>query len=155
MKLYLVRHGHAGTRASSDLHDKYRFLSERGRLEAKRIAAAFAGINVSAVVSSPSTRCVQTVQPLADVLGLPVVEDERLWEDADIADAVTLLHEHAETGAVLCSHGNLIPEILHWLIRDGMTTKGRGCAKGSVWTLTHTGGTFTKARYRHLDDLPL
>ncbi len=155
MKLYLVRHAHAGTRANSDLRDKYRFLSERGRLEAKRIAASFAEIKVSAVVSSPSTRCVQTVQPLADVLQLPVIEDERLWEDADIADAVTLLQEHADTGAVLCSHGNLIPEILHWLMKDGMTTRGRGCAKGSVWTLTQKDGAFTKARYRHLDDLPL
>ncbi len=154
MKLYLVRHGHAGQRLNGDFHDRYRRLSGRGQQEADRIARALGDIEVGAVISSPSTRCVQTVEPLAAKLGLEIIEDDRLWEDADIPDAITLLNDHTDRGAVLCSHGNIIPEILHWLIEDGMRTKGRGCAKGSVWTLTHDGTGFTKARYRHLDDLP-
>lgn len=153
MKLYLVRHAHAGSRAG-DRHDMYRQLSGRGRTEADEIATALAGANVGAVISSPATRCVQTVEPLAVTLGLEVLEDKRLWEDADIGEAIDVLRANTGDGAVLCSHGNIIPEMLHWLMQDGMTTKGRGCAKGSVWTLTYRAGAFQKARYRALGDLP-
>ncbi len=119
------------------------------------IAEALAEIKVKAVVSSPSTRCVQTVEPLAQNLGLEVIEDERLWEDASISDAMEALEEYTEAGGVvMCSHGNIIPEMLHWLMQQGMTTKGRGCAKGSVWTLSHRDGQYAKARYRSHDDLP-
>ncbi|MBT8239806.1 MAG: histidine phosphatase family protein [Acidimicrobiia bacterium] len=154
MKLYLVRHAHAGVRSSADRHDKYRQLSDRGRKAADVIAASLADIDVKAVVSSPSTRCVQTVEPLAANLGLDVIEDERLWEDASIDAAIEVLMEHRHKGAVLCSHGNIIPDMLYWLIQEGLKTKGRGCAKGSVWTIVHKEGTFTKARYSSLDDLP-
>lgn len=150
----MVRHAHAGVRASTDRHDKYRQLSDRGRKAAEVIAGSLGDIDVKAIISSPSTRCVQTVEPLAAALKLDVIEDERLWEDASIDEAIEVLMEHRKHGAVLCSHGNMIPEMLHWLIQDGMQTKGRGCAKGSVWTLVHKNGDFTKARYRSLDDLP-
>jgi 8-oxo-dGTP diphosphatase len=154
MRLYLVRHAHAGVRSSTDYHDKYRQLSDRGRKAAELIAGSYADIDVKAVVSSPSTRCVQTVEPLAAALKLEVIEDDRLWEDASIDEAIEVVMEHRKRGAVLCSHGNMIPEMLHWLIQEGMRTRGRGCAKGSVWTLVHKNGNFTKARYRSLDDLP-
>ncbi|MFW2383627.1 MAG: SixA phosphatase family protein [Acidimicrobiales bacterium] len=154
MKLYLVRHAHAGVRSNADRHDKYRQLSGRGRKAADQIAASLGDIDVKAIVSSPSTRCVQTVEPLAAALGLEVIEDNRLWEDASIDEAIDVLIEHRHKGAVLCSHGNIIPEMLHWLIEDGLKTKGRGCAKGSVWTIHHKDGEFTRARYASLDDLP-
>jgi 8-oxo-dGTP diphosphatase len=154
MRLYLVRHAHAGVRVSTDRHDKYRQLSDRGRQAAEQIANSYGGINVEAIISSPSTRCVQTVEPLAAALKLDVVEDSRLWEDASIDEAIEVLMEHRDSGAVLCSHGNIIPEMLHWLIQDGLKTKGRGCAKGSVWTLVHKNDSFTRARYRSLDKLP-
>lgn len=154
MRLYLVRHAHAGVRSNADRHDKYRQLSDRGRKAADRIAASLAHIDVKAIVSSPSTRCVQTVEPLAASLGLEVIEDDRLWEDASIDEAIEVLMEHRHKGAVLCSHGNMIPEMLHWLIQEGMKTKGRGCAKGSVWTISLENGSFTKALYTSLDDLP-
>ena len=154
MKLYLVRHAHAGQRMSSDRHDKYRKLSDRGHDAAQLISTSLAKIRTGAIISSPSTRCVQTVEPLAQELGLEVIEDERIWEDASIDEAIELLMENTEHGAVLSSHGNIIPEMLHYLMQRGMTTKGRGCAKGSVWTLTYKGGQFTKAKYQGIDDLP-
>lgn len=139
---------------SSDRHDKYRKLSDRGHDAAQLISTSLGGIETGAIISSPSTRCVQTVEPLAKELGLEVIEDERIWEDASIGEAIELLMENTEQGAVLSSHGNIIPEMLHYLMQRGMTTKGRGCAKGSVWTLTYKGGQFTKAKYQGIDDLP-
>jgi broad specificity phosphatase PhoE/ribonuclease HI len=56
-------------------------LSERGRDQADRIAAALAARGtVEAVVSSPLTRCRQTAQAVADRLGLAVRIDEGLRE---------------------------------------------------------------------------
>ena len=139
---------------SSDRHDKYRKLSDRGHEAAQLISSSLADIKTGAIISSPSTRCVQTVEPLAAALGLEVIEDDRIWEDSSIDDAIELLMENVTDGAVLCSHGNIIPEMLHYFTQRGMTTKGRGCAKGSVWTLTYKGDEFTKAKYQGIDDLP-
>ena len=154
MKLYLVRHAYAGQRESSDPHDRYRKLSDRGYEAAQLISSSLDGITTGAIISSPSTRCVLTVEPLADALGLEIIEDERIWEDSSIDEAIELLMENVSDGAVLSSHGNIIPEMLHYLIQRGMTTKGWGCAKGSVWTLTYKGGEFTKAKYQGIDSLP-
>ncbi len=50
---------------------------------------------------------------------------------------------------MLCSHGDLIPEALSWLLYDGMTVSGeRGCAKGSVWSLAVDDGRIASASYR-------
>ncbi len=154
MKLYLIRHAHAGQRKNSDGHDRYRKLSDRGHEAAELISSSLGGITTRAIISSPSTRCVQTVEPLAASLGLEVIEDERIWEDSSIDEAIELLMENVNDGAVFCSHGNIIPEMLHYLMQQGMTTKGRGCAKGSVWTLTYKNDHFTKAKYQGIDNLP-
>jgi len=56
-------------------------LSERGRVQADRTAAALAARGtVQVVVSSPLTRCRQTAQAVADRLGLQVRIDEGLRE---------------------------------------------------------------------------
>ncbi|WP_042379733.1 bifunctional RNase H/acid phosphatase [Streptacidiphilus melanogenes] len=56
-------------------------LSERGRWQAERAAAAFAARGtIEAIVSSPLRRCRETAQAVADVLGLDVRVEEALRE---------------------------------------------------------------------------
>ncbi|WP_042427163.1 bifunctional RNase H/acid phosphatase [Streptacidiphilus anmyonensis] len=56
-------------------------LSERGRWQAERAAAALAAHGtVEAIVSSPLRRCRETAQAVADVLGLEVRVEEALRE---------------------------------------------------------------------------
>ena len=51
---------------------------------------------------------------------------------------------------VLCSHGDMISEMLHNLILPGVRTHGdRGCAEGSVWELSCRGGVVVEGRYHH------
>ena len=73
--LYLVRHAHADYSP-----DETRSLSESGRKAAVRVADLLLDRDVSAIVSSPYRRAIETVQPLADCLGLPVQIDADLRE---------------------------------------------------------------------------
>ena len=73
--LYLVRHAHADYGP-----DETRSLSESGRKATVRVADLLLDRDVSAIVSSPYRRAIETVQPLADRLGLPVQIDPGLRE---------------------------------------------------------------------------
>lgn len=155
MHAYLIRHAHAGTRAA-DRHDIYRPLSERGQERADELVTVLAQTSIRRLLSSPATRCTQTLQPLAAARGLEVTEHSELWEDAMALDALALIEANLDSdgsrgedggGVVACSHGNIIPEILDILDRRGVPISGRGCEKGSVWVLSHDGKNWTGARY--------
>ena len=59
-----------------------RGLSEAGRAAALRVADLLEGERVAAIVTSPYLRAIQTVQPLADRLGLTIAIEEDLRERA-------------------------------------------------------------------------
>jgi 8-oxo-dGTP diphosphatase len=141
MTLHLVRHASAGHRNGADPGDRKRHLDGDGQAHAELIAKHLRDSDISLVLSSPFPRCVETVQPLATLLGLDVGTDARLAEGTDISDAWKLLASLADTDAVLCSHGDVIPELVSRNRRRGMLVPGKsGCAKASVWTLTGWNG---------------
>lgn len=55
-------------------------LAAEGIEQAKRLPDALARFPITRLVSSPQRRAVQTAQPVADALGLPIEIDERLAE---------------------------------------------------------------------------
>jgi probable phosphoglycerate mutase len=55
-------------------------LNERGRAQAKVLAEKLKDAPVKAIYSSPLDRALETAQPIADVLNLPVVPREGLTE---------------------------------------------------------------------------
>jgi 2,3-bisphosphoglycerate-dependent phosphoglycerate mutase len=57
-----------------------RGLSDAGRRESQRVADLLEGRDITAIISSPYTRAVQTVQPLANRLGMSIVIDPDLRE---------------------------------------------------------------------------
>ena len=57
-----------------------RGLSEAGRRESQRVADLLEGHDVAAIISSPYARAIQTVQPLADRLGMTIEIDPDLRE---------------------------------------------------------------------------
>ena len=60
----------------------------------------------------------------------------------DVRDAARLAHT-LEDGAVMCSHGDVIPEVIDALERRGMEVSGfRESRKGSVWVLERRGDEF-------------
>jgi probable phosphoglycerate mutase len=72
-------------------------LSEEGIEQAKRLPDALARFPVKRLISSPQRRSVQTAQPVADVLGLPIEVDARLAEyDRDMAHYIPVEQIAAE-----------------------------------------------------------
>lgn len=146
--LFLVRHGAAGDREAWEGDDRLRPLSNKGERQAKAIAALLADRDVETIVSSPYLRCVQTVKPLAEELGLEVVENEALAEAEGGKASRELVRQLIGANAVLCSHGDVIPELIDWMARKGMSLRSPfDCKKGSVWEIDVRQGDFRKARY--------
>jgi broad specificity phosphatase PhoE/8-oxo-dGTP pyrophosphatase MutT (NUDIX family) len=146
--LYLVRHGAAGDRQSWSGDDTLRPLSRRGEMQAAGLAKTLSDHRIEAVFSSPYVRCVQTVQPLAEAAGLEVSEHAALAEGEGGKATRDLLRSLVGTNAVLCSHGDVIPAVIDWMVKKGMTLKSEfDCKKGSTWQVTVRGGVFHKAQY--------
>ena len=80
MKLVLVRHGRPDEEDRVRPHDPP--LRADGRAQAEAVAARLALEGITRIVSSPMARAMQTAQPLADRLGLPVDIIEG-WAEAD------------------------------------------------------------------------
>jgi phosphohistidine phosphatase SixA len=140
VSLYLVRHAKAGNRSAWHGDDWKRPLSRAGHLQALAIADRLAGEGIKTLCSSPYVRCVQTLEPLAERAGLPIAADERLAEGAQLADTLELmLIEDAGDGAVLCTHGDVLTDVVKALVRRGaeLTTPPEW-RKGSVWILDDT-----------------
>ena len=150
MAVYLIRHGHAGDRKQWTGPDADRPLSKKGRRQAEALVELLAGRGVGRIVSSPFLRCVQTVEPLAARLGLPVETDDALAEGATAEDVEALVRKLAAEKPALCTHGDVIPTLLDALASDdGLTLPdGYPCAKGSVWVLKEGADhTFSSAHY--------
>jgi phosphohistidine phosphatase SixA len=145
LSLLLVRHAVAVSRNDWPSDDRLRPLTEKGFDQAQGLVDLLSGHRVEAILSSPAVRCVQTVEPLATALGLEVIEDPSLWEGMPLGPVRRLAGEL--DGAVLCSHGDLIPDLVDELIGEGMDAVGRDCKKGSTWVLERDGRAFTRGTY--------
>ncbi|GAB3971806.1 hypothetical protein GCM10027615_31370 [Plantactinospora veratri] len=165
--LGLVRHAPAGKRGTWSGPDTGRPLDGVGLAQARELAGLLALIRPVRLRSAAPRRCVQTLQPLAELLDRPIEVDSAYDEpkpgqDAEenaLAAAGALL-ELARAGepAVVCSQGKVIPEALAWLaaasaaptgptgagvlpgsVRDFRTPKGTG------WLLAFSGDRLVAA----------
>ena len=58
--IFLVRHAHAGDKRLWDQPDDLRPLTASGWQEAHGLLRRLGGFDISGIISSPATRCVQT-----------------------------------------------------------------------------------------------
>jgi 8-oxo-(d)GTP phosphatase len=119
--VFLVRHGSAGNRSEWEGDDRLRPLDERGRRQARGLVALLGDRGVEHVLTSPYIRCRETVEPLADALGLPVKERDELAEGASREAAVTLVAGLRGAPAVLCTHGDVVEELTGEETKKGST----------------------------------
>ncbi|HEY5889890.1 MAG TPA: NUDIX hydrolase [Acidimicrobiia bacterium] len=146
--IHLIRHAAAGDRQKWKGEDQVRPLTKKGVRQSAAIAESLKGRGIERIFSSPYLRCVETVQPLADLIGAEVeVKDELAGEsNADAAYALILAMSGAN--AVLCSHREVIPPTLSLLGRDGLKLQSpMFCSKGSIWEVDVEGGQFGSGRY--------
>jgi broad specificity phosphatase PhoE len=146
--VYVVRHAKAGDRDAWDGDDRLRPLTKSGWRQAEALVELFKDVAVQAVHSSPYLRCIQTVEPLARQYSLRVEQEKALAEGAGGESLIRLVHRAAGREVVLCTHGDLLEELLQRLVDDGLVSRARaGAEKGSTWVLEETQGRISGARY--------
>jgi 8-oxo-(d)GTP phosphatase len=115
------------------------------------------------VLSAERTRCRETVTPLADRLGLPVLPLPELGEEefhgdpsAGLAAVEELLAPRPAPGVtVVCSQGGAIPSVLMALgVRFDGDRVIPPSAKGSAWVLGGAPGALAADYYRSFDPDP-
>ncbi|MGI5144918.1 NUDIX domain-containing protein [Plantactinospora sp. CA-294935] len=119
--LGLVRHAPAGKRGTWSGPDTARPLDTAGLAQARELAELLALLRPVRLRSAAPRRCVQTLQPLAELLDRPIEVDSAYdepkpgqdGEENALAAAGALL-ELARAGepAVVCSQGKVIPQAL-------------------------------------------
>ena len=148
MPILLVRHADAGSRSGWEGPDRERPLSAAGRAQARLLAASLQEHAPKRLLSSPYVRCVQTLEPLAAAVGLQVQAVDSLGEGRAY-EALDLVRSLAGSGAALCTHGDVIPEVLQALVAEDGLDLGAypRQAKGSAWILESAGERFISATY--------
>jgi 8-oxo-dGTP diphosphatase len=146
--IHLLRHATAGNRDNFNGDDRERPLTKKGKAQAKSIAESLREREIERIVTSPYKRCVQTVEPLAKMIGATIEISDALAEGPDIDAAYDLIHNLAGANAVLCSHGDVIPAAMNRLMWLGLTIHSRFyCSKGSIWEVDIEDGRYTEGRY--------
>lgn len=134
-QLYLVRHAKAGERRLWEANDLDRPLSKKGWKQAEAVGKRLQKLDPSDLLSSPYVRCVQTLEPLGRRMERPITIDVRLTEDEPVGPVLDLLRQVAD-GAVLCSHGDIIPATIQTLQANGTAVRTPvDWRKASVWVL--------------------
>jgi phosphohistidine phosphatase SixA len=145
--LLLIRHAEAGSPTDWDGEDHLRPLSEVGHDQASRLVPLWHKEPLKRILSSPHTRCIQTMEPLAAALGLDVEPVEELAE-GHARDALRLVHEIVGEDAALCTHGDVVPELLQALESEGVHILAEWkWRKASTWVLHTENGAITHATY--------
>ncbi len=150
MAVFLVRHAIAKGRHNWSGEDIQRPLTSRGRRQADGIAGLLEGEPIRRLASSPAARCHQTVAPVAERLGLDIANAPELLEGESSKHALALVLELAAKrgDSVLCTHGDLVPDLLDRLRHHGLVLDADPAfAKGSTWHLAWDSDRFTIATY--------
>ncbi|MCU1657340.1 MAG: hydrolase [Pseudonocardiales bacterium] len=145
----LVRHAKAGKRSDWRGDDASRPLDTVGHRQAERLAQFLTCLAPDEILSADLTRCIQTVQPLADRLGLKVRVDHVFSDESyrrSPSTVETALLTLAKPGrvTVICSQGVAIPSLLDALGTGAASPETR---KGSVWVLSFVDGDVIAADY--------
>jgi 8-oxo-dGTP pyrophosphatase MutT (NUDIX family)/phosphohistidine phosphatase SixA len=152
--LLLMRHAKAGKRSDYRGDDQQRPLDKLGRRLAREAVPFLAAFGPTRALAADRLRCEQTLQPLADLLGLtiecaPEFSDEAYNLDPKAAVTSLLAVAEHQSASVICSQGEAIPG----LIADfGTSRSALPCRKGSVWALSiHRGSLIASDYYPHPD----
>ncbi|MET4781251.1 NUDIX hydrolase [Glaciihabitans sp. UYNi722] len=112
-----LRHGKAVPPASWDGPDATRPLLHHGLEQSQSVAPAVAAWGPKKLLSSPATRCLATIEPVATLTALPVKPSPGLSQDsyedgtAKVRSIVAKRLKKQES-VVLCSHGPVLPAII-------------------------------------------
>lgn len=131
--LVMVRHAKAATRASWKSEDRLRPLEPRGKAQLPYVAQILTAYAATRLLTSPATRCVQTLTPYANDEGLQIATDAVLSEGSArgrLQDYVaSLAREVGESGVptAICTHSPVISDIVTALDVEDRTLPTAAC----------------------------
>jgi 8-oxo-dGTP pyrophosphatase MutT (NUDIX family)/phosphohistidine phosphatase SixA len=152
--LILVRHAKAMDRKDWSRKDSTRPINSRGRRQAQLLVPMLAAYGIIRLVSSTSTRCLNTLLPYAHRQELPIESYAQLSEEvgADDAKGVTKLVNRIRTSTLeagaptaICVHRPVLPHILEALEMAPATLV---TGELLVAHLTEDGGVHAVERHR-------
>jgi len=121
--LLVVRHADAGDKRTWTGPDTLRPLSPSGQLQAEGLVFRLEDYPVERILSSPTLRCYQTVEPLARDRMLGIETVPALGVDTTPAQLLALFWDLELRNSVLCTHGEGIGLLLTRLIADTLLVK--------------------------------
>ena len=145
--LVVIRHGQARSRKAWRRDDRLRPLLVKGNAQARAAVPVIDAFGVSHIVTSSSTRCVETVRPYAEHSGWDLTCTDGLSEEDATSHSV---HEvvddllHGGENAVLCTHRPVLPAVY-----DSIGISAEAHATGELVVVHHRHGK-VKAIERHL-----
>ena len=152
--LVIVRHSQARSRKAWRFEDRDRPLLASGRRQASKLVPVLAAYDVRRLVSSSSTRCVETLEPYAEEPGRKLRTSELLSEEEAsrkstrrlISSLVEDLHDRPASagGVAVCTHRPVLPWIFESLDLDDP-----GLAPGEIVVL-HLRKGGVRSMERHL-----
>jgi 8-oxo-dGTP diphosphatase len=144
----LIRNAHARSGHDLRVTDDGRHLSARGFKQARSLVETLEGYSPQRILCSPAARCLETVTPLSAAFDLEVEVEEGLAAGASL-EALALIRRVANEKIALCTHGDVIPEILVSLADEDHLDLGPRPrqAKASVWVLEAERSRFVRAVY--------
>ncbi|WP_223167260.1 NUDIX hydrolase [Nonomuraea sp. SYSU D8015] len=109
--LVLIRHGSAGSRSEWTGDDAQRPLDTVGESQAAALATALPAYRPQLLLSSPTARCVQTLEPY----GAEIKLEPLLTEESQDPHKTPELVREIGVPAAVCSHGKVLPGLIHAL----------------------------------------
>lgn len=147
----IVRHATAGRKARYKGDDRKRPLDKRGRAQAQSLVPQLLAFGATSIYAADRTRCVQTVEPLAEKMGLTITVEPTLTEEAYAEDPKAAHKRTLEIAAlggtpVISTQGRVIPYLIQWWCdRDGVKPDKSRNRKGSTWVLSLRDGKLIAA----------
>ncbi len=139
----LVRHASAGNAQEWTRDDRDRPLDDCGVAQADELVRMLSRFEIGSIVSADLRRCIDTVASVADAFEVPVELDPVLSETGYPGreeEAIALLRRlgDAEHDAVVCSQGDVIPDLVGRLaaVDDYPVDTPVPSRKGSTWALS-------------------
>ncbi|WP_433434690.1 NUDIX hydrolase [Nonomuraea sp. CA-141351] len=133
--LVLVRHASAGSRSEWQDDDALRPLDAGGRAQAANLAAALPAYRPELLISSPSARCVQTLEPYGAGAGAETKLEPLLSEESHDPEKTTALVRDIAVPAAVCSHRKVLPNLV-----KALSGKDVHLRKGAFAVLHKAGG---------------
>jgi 8-oxo-(d)GTP phosphatase len=154
----LVRHARAGKSSAWHADDTLRPLDPSGRGQARLLAPFLEAFAPQRIIAADRVRCVQTVEPLAARLTLPITEDARFDDEgyARHPGATRRLLDDLiarQPSTAVCSQGETIPGLIAHLAlskRVGSTTT----RKAGTWIVSFATGMPIAADYYRTPSAP-